>query len=151
MYPDAKFVLNVRPMRAWLISRYKHGGEHGWRKKWCWPPSFEKTRDWIYERDETHRNIVSYFLNYPDSLVIFNIEEPGWESIFARHLGKTWPSDISIEKNVRSMKDPKKKPDESRLKLIENVVDETLKILGYDPEETMYVGHKPKIEKFHRS
>ena len=36
-YPDSLFILNTRPMKNWLISRYKHAEHHEFNDCWCWP------------------------------------------------------------------------------------------------------------------
>lgn len=43
-YPESVFILNTRPLRNWLISRYKHAKFHPFQPCcWCWPVSIQKT------------------------------------------------------------------------------------------------------------
>ena len=38
-YPDSLFILNTRPIKNWLVSRYKHSVTENWSDCWCWPVS----------------------------------------------------------------------------------------------------------------
>jgi len=48
-YPNGIFILNVRKMDKWLISRLKHGLRSGQRHSWARPVSINKCSEWIEE------------------------------------------------------------------------------------------------------
>ena len=62
-YPDSLFILNTRPIKNWLVSRYKHGKYHNFEDCWCWPVSNEKTDNWIAQRETHHKNIVEFLID----------------------------------------------------------------------------------------
>ena len=91
-YPNSLFILNTRPLKKWLISRYTHHipriKNFKTYKSWCWPPSIEKTTEWIERRDKHYKNVKKFFRNKPKQLIIINIEEPGWETKVIKFIKK---------------------------------------------------------------
>ena len=99
-YPDSLFILNTRPMYNWLVSRYKHAAYHKFKDCWCWPISDEKTNSWITERESHYKNILDFFLDKPNQLLLVNIERPGWELVTSKFLQKPVEG-IKIHANAR--------------------------------------------------
>ena len=76
-YPNSKFILNIRARDKWLLSRYNH--DNGlYLKSVC--IFLNKSEDeileqWKNEWDTHNLNVISYFKNRPNDLLIFNIEK----------------------------------------------------------------------------
>jgi hypothetical protein len=113
-YPDSLFILNTRPINKWLISRYKHAHTRNFNKDcWCWPISDEKTNSWIMARENHYKNILDFFIDKPEKLLIVNIEKEGWEMIVTKFIQKpvdkinvthkNGKNDESINTNIMNM------------------------------------------------
>tara|TARA_Y100000816_G_scaffold268529_1_gene230814 strand:- start:275 stop:901 length:627 start_codon:yes stop_codon:yes gene_type:complete len=87
-YKNAIFILNVRELDKWLISRFKHGLERIKHVKHheYYPYTYDKCKDWIYERELYHLEVLDYFSDRPDKLIIVNIDKPGWVKYIATKL-----------------------------------------------------------------
>ena len=85
LYPDSRFVLNLRPLNNWLISRYKHG--HSQSQDWAWPPSLGLTKKWIEERYTYYKDVLELFPTVPNEIILVDIEEEGWMEFLATSLG----------------------------------------------------------------
>jgi hypothetical protein len=149
-YPDSLFILNTRPMKNWLISRYKHAEHHQFNDCWCWPVSEEKTNDWITTRETHHKNILYFFKNKPNKLLLINIEQNGWENAVIKYLEK-----INIIKNIKinSNKIHHNKRDNSSIdnniiKLINDNVTTCLKNKDYNHDEILFKGFNKTDYKF---
>ena len=112
-YPDSLFILNTRPMKNWLISRYKHGENHNFNNCWCWPISEEKTNAWFTTREMHHKNVLDFFENKPDNLLIINIEKNGWEDVVIKYLQNF--NNIKKDENINNMKIHHNKRDNRRI------------------------------------
>lgn len=90
-YPNAKFILQVRPLNKWLLSRLRHGdNERNYRNgkysSYLTGMNINTFNDdvfthWVNVRNKWHTHILDYFNkkynnNYTDKLLILNIEEP---------------------------------------------------------------------------
>lgn len=104
-FPKASFLLNVRPLRSWLKSRYKHAlyamTQIKSEVKYYWPPSNEKTKAWISQRQKMHRTVIDEFSKTPKQLFIYNIEKKGWQTALLNFLGVQNRKNLSAKKNVR--------------------------------------------------
>lgn len=130
-YPDALFILNTRPIQNWLVSRYKHAEEHRFNACWCWPMSKERTNKWITEREEHYSNVLEFFADKKDQLLIVNIEGRGWENRVLKFIGKTETRAIVSKSNVRR---------DMRVQYINNIkahVSQCLKARGYNGNELL--------------
>lgn len=83
-YPNSLFILNVRPLRDWLISRFKHGLRH--HANWAYPYTIEKCKKWLSEREDHHAELLSYFKDYPEKLIIIDITKDNWQNYVADFL-----------------------------------------------------------------
>ena len=83
-------------MKNWLVSRYKHARIHNFIERWCWPVSNEKTINWINLRDNHYRNVVDFFKDKNDKLIIVNIEKKGWNNFIIKN--------VKNVKNVNNVK-----------------------------------------------
>ena len=75
---DAWFILNTRPLRDWLISRYKMGDRQPDKHHYCWPPSVGRTIRWINWRNKYHLDVLNFFLDKPNKLILVNINNDNW-------------------------------------------------------------------------
>ena len=136
-YPNSLFILNTRPIKNWLVSRYKHGLLTNFRKSWCWPVEDSKTLKWINDRKIHHMNVLKFFKDKPKQLLVVNIEENNWENkiykfIKQEKLNKTLK--LKIHSNQRSdtliVKD--------KMEIILNSVNNCLKECNYNGSEILY-------------
>ena len=133
-YPDALFILNTRPIRKWLISRYKHAKIHGFKECWCWPINSARTNKWIEDRESHFKNIIDFFKDKPKQLFIVNIEKPNWEKELLSFIKKpTAKSSTKSKANVRVDADVPV----DILKMINNNVSKCLQKNGYAGNEVL--------------
>ena len=85
-YPNSLFILNVRPLRDWLISRFKHGLREP-SPNWAHPYSIEKCKTWFADREKHHSELLSYFQSAPDKLIVINTSKQGWQNYVADFIG----------------------------------------------------------------
>ena len=78
MYKNAIFILNVRELDKWLISRFKHGLRYPEKPNWAYPYTRETCIEWIHQRKMYHLEVLNYFKKRPQKLIIVNIEREGW-------------------------------------------------------------------------
>ena len=74
-FPDAKFVINTRPLDAWLTSRLKHNSANyrKWKRKTD-PHSLLK--GWVRNRNHWHRKLIRFSEEYPEKTLWVNIHDP---------------------------------------------------------------------------
>jgi len=99
-YPDSLFILNIRPLREWLISRYKHAYTHNFEECWCWPPTFELTKEWINDRIQYHNDILNFFKDKPNNLFIVNIGKYNWQNELLKFIGKPTTDKIILKNRI---------------------------------------------------
>jgi hypothetical protein len=92
-YPRARFILNTRPLRSWLISRviwidHVYGRMTQFARRvvnpvhrviWgndCYYTDKLIIR-WIEERQRYHEDVLRFFADKPDSLLVINAADPG--------------------------------------------------------------------------
>jgi len=75
-YPNSKFILNIRPIDNWLQSRINHdGGKYLSHYQSLLSMSKEDTIDfWRIHFINHIQNVKNYFKNFPNKLVVFDIE-----------------------------------------------------------------------------
>ena len=131
-YPDSLFILNTRPIFKWLISRYKHGQYHNFKECWCWPISDQKTNQWITDREMHYKNILNFFADKPEQLLIVNIEKIGFENSIINFIKKKSINNIISKENVRH---------DNKIEQIEDIkknVSNCLEKLGYNGDELLF-------------
>jgi hypothetical protein len=133
-YPDSLFILNTRPIKKWLISRYKHAVTEDWRDCWCWPVSENLTNIWINEREYHFKNVLEFFKEKSKQLLILNIEKKGWENFVVNFLQKKYDvDDLKIVEN----KTIESKISKELIDLINFNVNKCLKDNDYDENEIL--------------
>ena len=63
-YENSIFILNIRELDKWLISRFKHGLRN--KQNWAYPYTREKCIRWIKDREKYHMEILDYFTERPE-------------------------------------------------------------------------------------
>jgi hypothetical protein len=129
--------LNTRPIKNWLVSRYKHAVTENWSDCWCWPVSEKKTNSWIKEREYHFQNILEFFKEKSKQLVILNIEKQGWEKFVVNFLQKKYDGDdLKIVENKTNEHNISKE----HIDLIKLNVNKCLKDNDYDENEILFKG-----------
>jgi len=117
-------------MKNWLVSRYKHARFKNFKEHWCWPISNKKTINWINTRNNHYRNVVDFFNDKSNKLIIVNIEKRGWEKFVINKIDKNINFSTNFKCNVSNYSLIKHK-----IKLINDNVLFCLNILDYSPDE----------------
>ena len=91
-YPNSTFILNVRRLDEWIMSRFKHGELH--KQSWAYPATTALCTSWIKQREYYHMDVLDYFKNNPNKLIIVNIDKPDWISYICEKLNFKNNSDI---------------------------------------------------------
>ena len=146
-YKNAIFILNVRELDKWLISRFKHGLRNkfkfGRQKKnysdWAYPCTHELCSQWIYLREKTHLEILNFFSERPNKLIIINIDRKGWEKFLCSQLN--FKNDNVDSKNINKTQNIEEHRN------IVNIVDQTLNKLNYD-KKTILFPNKELLNKY---
>ena len=90
LYADAIFILNTRNLTNWLISRFKHGHRQHERlqrdKNWAYPCATELALEWIKDRETYYSQVLDYFKDRPNKLIILSIEHPNWKQFISDEL-----------------------------------------------------------------
>lgn len=136
-YPDAIYVLNTRSLKKWLISRYKHGfSRDNGNKNWAWPIDEKLTIKWIQDREKYYNNIINFFSNKIEKLIIISIEKPFWQ--------KELLSFLSIKKNVPEEIQNKRDKSIHKNNIISHVND-ILNNLEYNNHDSVLFDTNPQI------
>lgn len=93
LYPDARFVLNTRPLKRWVLSRHKSVERSraavGWTltryvplgllarllNRWVLQNGEAQMLRWIAVRNSFHRHVIQYFSGRTDKLLVLDIED----------------------------------------------------------------------------
>lgn len=75
-HPNSIFILNIRPLRAWLLSRFRHGLRMN--QAWAYPCTSQLCITWINNREEYYNQVLEWFKGAPDRLIIVDITNPNW-------------------------------------------------------------------------
>lgn len=91
LYKDAIFILNTRSLTNWLISRFKHGRRQSERlnrnTNWAYPCTTELALQWINDRELYYVDVLEYFKDMPNKLIILSIEDSNWKQFISDELG----------------------------------------------------------------
>ena len=122
--PNSLFILNTRSLKKWIISRFEHGVRHYLQlgKHNYYPYSEDKMILWIKSRENHYRNVLEYFKNTPDRLLIINIENPNWINYLRKKL--------NLKVNIIKSKNVHKKS--KKYSSICNMVNKTFNKLEYN-------------------
>jgi hypothetical protein len=129
-YPDATFILNIRSLDTWLISRIAFGYKYYLKNNnpnWAYPCSMEMCKTWIEQRETHHLELIEHFKDRPNKLIIVNIEKDNWEQYI---------SDI-LNLNIKNVP-PEKVNKQFKKEMVPDIfkiIDETFEKLGYEDSE----------------
>ena len=139
-YENSVFILNVRELDKWLISRFKHGLRTCRKPNWAYPYTREKCIKWINYREKYHMEILDYFTERPEKIIIVNIEREGWEKYLCSqlHFKNDNIKSKNVHKTLYNNKDHKK---------IYELVNKTLEELNYD-KKTILFSNKKLLDKY---
>lgn len=139
-YENSVFILNVRELDKWLISRFKHGLRKHRRSNWAYPYTREKCIEWINTREKYHMEILDYFNERPEKIIIVNIERKGWINYLCSqlHFKNDNIKPQNITKTLYNNKNHKK---------ISKLVNKTLEKLNYD-KKTILFSNKELLDKY---
>jgi len=146
-YPNSTFILNTRPLNKWLISRFEHGvREQHWPlinlrqdwPNWAYPCTKELVIKWINHRHDYYLELLNYFKNKSNKLIIVDISIPNWIEYICKEL--------EFKKSkIKSQNIYKKSYQYIK---ISNLVNEVFKELNYDIEQQKLVLLKEKNEQY---
>ena len=139
-YENSIFILNVRELDKWLISRFKHGLRKKKKRRWAYPYTRKKCINWIKEREKYHMEILDYFSKKPEKIIIVNIEREGWIKYVCSQLH--FKND-SIESGKVHKTDYHNKDHKNICEL----VNKTLEELNYD-KKTILFSNKELLHKY---
>ena len=139
-YENSVFILNVRELDKWLISRFKHGLRSKTKPNWAYPYTREKCIDWIKYREKYHMEILDYFIKRPDKIIIVNIEREGWIKYLCSQLH-------FMNNNIKSKNVNKTNNNNRNHQNICKLVNKTLKELNYD-KKTILFSNKELFNKY---
>ena len=141
-YENSIFILNVRELDKWLISRFKHGLNNNLQKKqnWAYPYTREKCIEWINIREQYHMEILDYFTERLEKLIIVNIDRKGWINYLCSqlHFKNNNIESLNINKLSYNIRD--------HIEICE-LVNKTLEELNYD-KKTILFPNKELLNKY---
>jgi len=97
-YPDAMFILNIRDIKEWILSRVNHGiiykelynndVNYDWIWKWTYPISETKILDNIVWRNTHIKSVIYYFKsrNIANKLLVLDVDQADWIKFFCLQL-----------------------------------------------------------------
>jgi hypothetical protein len=149
-YPDAKFILNIRNMKDWIISVVNHciiykiqkeelnRKNTEWIWSWFYPVSRTKILYKIRERNNHIKEVLEYFTQMPNNLIILDVDNSNWVEFLCDQLNLNNKIHINAHTTKRlfnSIKHDinkeacKNKIDEARI-----LVDSSFEAVKEDPE-----------------
>jgi len=139
-YKNSIFILNVRELDKWLISRFKHGLRTPNKPNWAYPYTREKCIEWVNHREKYHMEILDYFTERPEKIIIVNIEREGWIKYLCSQLHFK-------NNNIKSKNIHKTKYNNKDHKKICELVNKTLEELNYD-KKTILFSNKELLDEY---
>lgn len=100
--PDSKFILNTRSVDTWIQSRLNHANGRFVDRymKCCGVPTREEmVEQWRKDHHEHHNEVLSFFGDKKEQLLVFNIETDAPESI-CRFLSDSFNLDPALWKTM---------------------------------------------------
>ena len=128
-FPNSLFILNTRPLYDWLYSRANHCCLLKTSKMKGWPPNYKTYLSWIEWRIEYYNDVLNYFVDNKDKLIICNIEKPFWENFIMSFVAN---DNIQIEHNSLHNKTSINKIKNLELNLIKSEIEKTFTFTDID-------------------
>ncbi len=113
LFPEAKFILQVRDLDSWVYSRLGHIERHkkkfqNYRTSVDWDTTERAVESWIENRNRHHLFVLDYFAQRPSDLLVVNfIRDATAGTKVANFLGY----DGNIDRPVQNVNPEKKTPE----------------------------------------
>lgn len=115
-YPDAKFILNIRHMKDWIMSNVNHciiykihkeeikEENVEWTWSWFYPVSETKVLDKIIERNNHIKDVLEHFRQIANNLIILDIDNANWVDFLCHQLNLKNKIHINMHSSKSLMK-----------------------------------------------
>jgi hypothetical protein len=146
-YPDAKFILNIRNMKGWILSRLNHGiiykklnekdARNNWTWKWAYPISESKILEIIEFRNTHIQSVLNDFKsrNMMNQLVVLDIDQADWINFFCSELNLKQQHTIRAHSSNAIFNRVKQKNEcEEEMKAAKDLVDAIFLKIKDDPK-----------------
>jgi hypothetical protein len=146
-YPDAMFILNIRNMKGWILSRVNHGiiyrtlynndANHDWIWKWTYPISESKIINNIVWRNTHIKSVLNHFKsrNMMNQLLVLDVDQADWINFFCLNLNLDKQDTIRAHSSNSLFNMLEKKDEcEEEMKAAKDLVDETFLKTKDDPK-----------------
>lgn len=142
LFPNSKFILQVRELESWIYSRLAHV-ERGKKRSTdygshYWDNTNSAVKEWILERNAHHLSVLDYFSDRPSDLLIVNYIKDTMAALkIVDFLGFHGAS-----QKPKANVNPQKVPPIAHRELLDNAIRE----LGITEEELKYDLYCPSLE-----
>jgi len=146
-YPDAMFILNIRNMKGWILSRVNHGiiyrtlynndPSSDWIWKWTYPISESKIIDNIVWRNTHIKSVLNHFKsrNMMNQLVVLDVDQADWIKFFCSELNLDKQDTIRAHSSNSLLISVEKKDEcQEEMNAAKKLVDETFLKIKDDPK-----------------
>lgn len=122
-FPNCIFILNTRNLFDWIKSRCKHCIFY--KRNWGYPLTIDLCEEWIDMRDNYYEDILNFFADKVDKLILLNIDNDNW----INYLADTFKlKKIYYDLNIGKLNDDEYLEELCKCKYIINCVFEKKKI-----------------------
>jgi hypothetical protein len=146
-YPDAMFILNIRNIKEWILSRVNHGiiyrtlynndANHDWTWKWAYAISESKILEKIEFRNTHIQSVLNHFKsrNMMNQLLVLDVDQADWIKFFCLNLNLDKQDTIRAHSS-NSLFNMLEKKDECQeeLKAAKDTLDEIFLKIKDDPK-----------------
>ena len=125
MFPNSKFILQVRDCDSWIYSRLSHierrkSTDESYKVGPEWDDSSEAIKNWILRRNEYHLEVLSYFEGRSSDLLVVNfIRDEDSATRIANFMG--YPG--RYEKPRKNVS-PRKEPSPEHVEMVRDSIEE---------------------------
>ena len=140
-YENSIFILNVRYLDKWLISRFKHGERVKKKPNWASPYTRERCIEWINLRENYHLEILDYFSERPKKMIIVNIEREGWLNYLCSQLNFS-------TNNIKSRNVHETIDENPEHKKICELVNATIEEFNFDKKSILFSNNETLLNKY---
>ena len=133
MYPNSKFILNTRPLKSWLTSRWGHVEMNKIMKRSTWVQNQPKhVAHWALKRDDYHADVVEYFKDRTNDFSVIDLQTMSHDQVDSNlkrilsGIAKKIPNKVNTPRANSTSSNLKKKG--------ANVIVKALELVGM-PEE----------------
>lgn len=86
LFDDCIFIYNMRDLQGWMSSRMSHGIRLGGQKNQFYPTNDDMLLDWINLRNYYAQQVLNYFQNSKNSIVLIDTTQPHWINFLCEFL-----------------------------------------------------------------